>query len=99
MSPGGKFSPVSGKLAGDGRVLVISDALIPRFGTKKYLLFDSVKITFDVFLVVFSTLLALIFLNSLAGVREGTIAAALVISVIVNWFTPLIEPLGKRWSV
>lgn len=79
-------------LAGEGLILTISNELIRRFGAKKPLLFSSMKIQFDVTLVLIAVILALIFTGGLAGVREGTVAAALLVGVVVRWTTRILEP-------
>lgn len=79
-------------LAGEGLILTISNELIRRFGAKKPLLFSSMKIQFDTTLVLVAVALALIFTHGLADVREGTVAAALLVGVIVRWTTRLLEP-------
>lgn len=79
-------------LAGEGLILTISNELIRRFGAKKPLLFSSMKIQFDTTLVLIALVLALVFTGGLAGVREGTVAAALLVGVVVNWTTRLLEP-------
>lgn len=83
-------------LAGEGIVLAISNTLIRHFGAKTYLLFGSLKIIFDVSLVVVSAILALIFLHELAGVREGTVLAAVGVGFVARHLITLLSPL-ERW--
>ena len=71
-------------LAGEGTVL----ALCKVFPLK----FASTKIGFDVALVASSCALSLIFLGYLAGVREGTVAAALLVGLVAKQFN---RPLGR----
>ncbi|AGF71372.1 YczE/YyaS/YitT family protein [Corynebacterium halotolerans] len=83
-------------LAGEGIVLAISNSLIRHFGAKTYLLFGSLKITFDVSLVILSALLSLLFLHELAGVREGTVLAAVGVGFVARHLITLLRPL-ERW--
>lgn len=58
--------------------------------------FSNMKVIFDVTLVLISIVLGFIFLGSLCGVREGTIAAAVLvgqITKITNKFMNKIETL------
>lgn len=60
-------------LAGEGMVLAICKVFpLP---------FARVKVGFDVTLVVLACLLSLLFLGHIAGVREGTVAAALLVGM------------------
>lgn len=63
-------------LAGEGMVLAVCKA----FGTP----FPKTKIGFDVTLVVIASVLSLLFLHQLEGVREGTIAAALLVGMVAK---------------
>ena len=54
--------------------------------------FGTMKVIFDVSLVVIASALSLVFLNRLEGVREGTVAAALFVGTISR---QLNKPLGK----
>ena len=71
-------------LAGEGAVLAICKVLPLKF--------TNVKTGFDVSLVVISCLLSLLFLGYLAGVREGTVAAALLVGLTAKQFN---KPLGR----
>lgn len=71
-------------LAGEGVVLAICQVCPIKFGT--------MKVIFDVSLVVIASALSLVFLNRLEGVREGTVAAALFVGTISR---QLNKPLGK----
>ncbi|MDO5455077.1 MAG: DUF6198 family protein [Corynebacterium sp.] len=79
-------------LAGEGLILTISNELIRAFGPKKPFLFGNVKVTFDTTLVVIAAVLGLIFLGNLGGVREGTVAAALLVGVVAQATLRLISP-------
>lgn len=80
-------------LAGEGVVL----AVCRRFK----LPFANMKIAFDVTLVVSSVILSLIFLHSLQGVREGTVAAALCVGLVARFFNSFFKKINiqKVFSV
>ena len=71
-------------LAGEGFVLAVCKASRIKFGT--------MKIIFDVVLVAIACILSLIFLHGIYGVREGTVAAALLVGAISR---QLNKPLGQ----
>lgn len=70
-------------LAGEGVVLAICKIFPVKFGT--------MKVAFDVTLVVIACLLSLIFLGRIQGVREGTVAAAILVGLTA-------KQLGKIWA-
>lgn len=80
-------------LAGEGLILTLSTELARRFGPKGPFLFGSMKIQFDATLVLISAALGLIFTSSLAGVREGTVAAAVCVGFVVQLTLRLLEPV------
>ncbi len=61
-------------LAGEGFILAVCKITPLKFGT--------MKVIFDVSLVLISCVLSLIFLHGIYGVREGTVAAALLVGTI-----------------
>lgn len=63
-------------LAGEGMVLAICSVFPLKFG--------NVKISFDVTLVLIASLLSILFVGRLEGVREGTVAAALCVGLIAK---------------
>ena len=65
-------------LAGEGVVLAICKVLPVKFGY--------MKVVFDVTLVVTACILSLVFTGRLQGVREGTVAAALMVGLIAKQF-------------
>lgn len=76
-------------LAGEGVVLAVCQVFPIRFG--------NMKVIFDISLVVTACILSFVFLHSLEGVREGTVAAAVLVGQIVkllNWTTKRIT--GKK---
>lgn len=73
-------------LAGEGVVL----AVCRRF---KFV-FGNVKISFDVTLVLVASILSLVFLHGLFGVREGTVAAAVCVGLVARKFNSLFKKLN-----
>lgn len=70
-------------LAGEGVVLAVCKIFPVKFGF--------MKVGFDVTLVVIACILSLVFTGHLQGVREGTVAAALLVGMIA-------KQLGKFWE-
>lgn len=70
-------------LAGEGIVLAVCKIFPVKFGY--------MKVGFDVTLVVIACILSLVFTGHLQGVREGTVAAALLVGMIA-------KQLGKFWE-
>ena len=75
--------------SGEAFVKAVSDTIHKEFG--------NVKIAFDIFCVVSSIILSLIFFNfTIVGAREGTVIAALFTGVVVRFFTKWLKnPLEK----
>lgn len=73
-------------LAGEGVVLAICRVLPIKFGY--------MKVAFDVTLVVIAITLSLVFTGSLQGVREGTIAAAVLVGLTAKRIGRFLE----RWQ-
>ena len=71
-------------LAGEGFVLAVCRVCPIKFGT--------MKVVFDVSLVVLSCLLSALFLHGIYGVREGTVAAAVLVGSISRQINPRLEP-------
>jgi len=65
-------------LPGDGVVYVLADVLNKEFG--------KIKPFFDSSLVIIGAILSLVFLGYLDGVREGTIAAAILVGLIMKFY-------------
>lgn len=74
-------------LAGEGLVLALCQVLPIKFGT--------MKVIFDVSLVVCACILSFLFLHKLAGVREGTVAAALLVGTFARRFNLLLRPMEQ----
>lgn len=73
-------------LAGEGVVLAICK-VFPKVK------FGYMKVGFDVTLVTVACILSFVFTGRLQGVREGTIAAALLVGLIAKQFGKLLEKL------
>ena len=73
--------------AGEGIVLAVCQVVPIRFG--------NMKVIFDVTLVALSILLALLFLGRLSGVREGTIAAALLVGQVTKQTNRLVKKVQQ----
>ena len=74
-------------LAGEGVVLAICKVLPVKFGY--------MKVGFDVTLVVIACLLSLVFTGRLQGIREGTVAAAILVGLISKQIIRLMDSLRK----
>ena len=72
-------------LAGEGVVLAICKVFPIKFG--------SMKVLFDVSLVCIAIVLSLTFMKNLVGVREGTVAAALLVGTISRQVNKLLKKL------
>ena len=72
-------------LAGEGVVLAVCRV----FGTR----FSNTKVGFDVTLVVLASLLSWLFLGGITGVREGTLAAAVLVGLVARQSNRLLA----RW--
>lgn len=75
-------------LPGEGLVLAICRKLPVKFGTMKVIL--------DVSLVVCAAILSLVFLGRLVGVREGTVAAAILVGLLARQINKPMKKLD-RW--
>lgn len=78
--------------SGEAFVKAVSDTLSREFG--------NIKIAFDVFCVILSLLLSLLFFDfTIVGTREGTVISALLTGVAVKFFgSRLKEPLNAKIS-
>ena len=75
-------------LAGEGVVLAICK-VIPKIK------FGYMKVGFDVTLVIIACVLSLVFTNKLQGIREGTVAAALLVGLIAKQLGKLLA----KWNL
>lgn len=76
-------------LAGEGMVL----ALCKVFPLK----FANTKVGFDVTLVLIASTLSLVFLGQLEGVREGTVAAAIFVGLVVKQINRPMAAFAKQY--
>ena len=76
-------------LAGEGMVLAVCKAFPVKFPT--------MKVAFDVTLVVLSCVLGLIFLGGIAGVREGTVAAAIFVGLTAKQVNKPMKKFADRY--
>jgi len=76
-------------LAGEGLTLALSSALPLKFST--------VKVLLDVTLVAAACAVSLTVLGSVLGVREGTLASALLVGLITRPLNRLLAPMGQAW--
>lgn len=90
---GVSFEVVAGvvTLAGEGLVLAICKAFKTRF--------DITKVIVDVSLVALACVGSLVLLGGVFGVREGTLAAALLVGVIAQWCNKPVEALARKMGV
>ena len=75
-------------MAGEGVVLAICQVAPVKFG--------AMKVGVDVSLVAAACVLSLLFLGQVAGVREGTVAAALLVGQVARRMNRRLEPLDRR---
>lgn len=75
-------------LAGEGMVLAVCKVFPVKFA--------NAKIGFDVTLVVIASVLSLVFLRQLVGVREGTVAAALFVGMTARQVNKPMKRLADR---
>ena len=75
-------------MAGEGLVLALCQVLPVKFGT--------MKVIVDVSFVASACILSFLFLHTLAGVREGTVAAALMVGTIARQINRLLQPLSEK---
>lgn len=78
-------------LAGEGMVLALCKAFPLKFA--------NTKVGFDVTLVMLSSILSLLFLGHLAGVREGTVAAAIFVGLTVKQVNRPMQAFARRHLV
>lgn len=76
-------------LAGEGMVLAICKVFPLKFG--------DVKIGFDVALVIIASLLSLLFLGRLEGVREGTVAAAFFVGLVARQINKPMRRFAEKY--
>lgn len=79
------------QLAGEAFVLTICQVFHTPFGRT--------KVGFDVSLVLISVILSLLFLHGLYGVREGTVAAALLVGTISKQINPHLKKAAEKIGI
>lgn len=77
--------------AGEGIVLAVCKVTHVKFG--------NLKTAFDITLVVISILLGLLFLGKLSGVREGTIAASVLVGQVTKQTNKLMKKAENKLSI
>lgn len=87
--------PAAVVMDGDGLAIAVSTTLNRKFGPKKRHAFGNCMITVDTSLVVIATVLSFAVLGRVEGIREGTLAAALLVGFIAKYFVRWLEPLQK----
>lgn len=75
-------------LAGEGFVLAVCKVRPIKFGT--------MKVCFDVSLVTISCILSAVFLHGIYGVREGTVAAAILVGIISRHLNKCLALAARR---
>lgn len=76
-------------LAGEGMVLAVCKAFPVKFA--------NAKVGFDVTLVVTASLLSFLFLGRLIGVREGTVAAAILVGLVARQVNRPMKRFADRY--
>jgi len=80
-----------------GVVMNSGEAFIAAVSRKSGLNFGTVKVLFDVTLVLLAILFSFLFMGRLEGVREGTVIAALLSGFIIRFFNRIMKPPFERW--
>ena len=75
-------------LAGEGLAKAIADVTHHEFG--------KTKVFFDITLVLIAIVCSMLMFRAVAGVREGTLAAALLVGTISRFFTAKLRPFERR---
>ena len=58
--------------------------------------YENIKILFDVLYIIISALIGLVFMGRLAGVREGSIIAAIAVGSIIKGYGAIYKKLASR---
>ena len=58
--------------------------------------YENIKIVFDILYITISTVICLIFLGELKGVREGSIIAAILVGTIIKLYNKLFNMMLKK---
>lgn len=84
-------------MGGEGLVVALTWWLQRRYGEHRWTQFGNIKIAFDVTLVLSAIILSLSTLGYVAGVREGTIAAAVFVGVVAKSCIRRCSPVFERF--
>lgn len=76
-------------LAGEGLILALCKVLPIKFGY--------MKVLFDLLLVCIALVLCIVFLKNIVGVREGTVAAAILVGLISKQLNKLFEQATAKF--
>lgn len=79
------------------RMMMPLDALVELIARLSGKTFGFVKTIFDVTLTAITCIIGLIFLHTIVGVREGTVACALLVGIISNFFLKILRPTIKMY--
>lgn len=58
--------------------------------------YENVKVFFDVLYILIATVICLAFIGKLAGVREGSVIAALLVGNIIKLYNRIFEKVAKK---
>lgn len=62
-----------------------SEGIVKAIAWRSGQLFSKIKLRFDIILVIFAVTISLIVLNTLVGVREGTLLSAFLVGMFLQW--------------
>jgi len=79
-------------------LMMAGDALVRALSQVSKIQFGYVKVGFDSTMVLTAVVVSLILFSDLAGVREGTIAAAILVGFIVKFFVPKLGWLDRFFT-
>lgn len=80
-------------------VMLSGEAFVKAISSKCNREFGITKVSFDITLVIISTIISLLMLHKLTGVREGTIIAALIVGLISKFFNKKLEFVSTKHLV
>lgn len=80
-------------------VMLPGEAFVTAVTRKFHTDFGKTKVCFDASMTIIAGLLSFLLFHTLAGVREGTIIAALIVGIIARYFGKLFKPFTmKLWE-
>ncbi|MCR3759676.1 YitT family protein [Clostridium felsineum] len=77
-------------------VMLSGEAFVSAISTKLKKEFGPTKVCFDVTLVVLSIIISIIMFRRVAGVREGTVIAALIVGMIAKFLTKILGFINTK---